>query len=158
MSGGGLLVDAPSRPMTAGRLRMRVWLRRTELDRRLAEGTNPATDPLRAARARQLCNPRHRRALAAGLRRLVADGCARASAWPPPGPPLNRRAVRDARDPLLALSGRLAECEHPCPRAVALASYLLCDPDSPAYWEPKGPTLMDLASTALGAIDHEPLR
>jgi hypothetical protein len=70
--------------MTYTRLRMHAWLRRTELDRRLAEGTNPAT--------------------------------------------------------------------------VALASYLVCDPASPAYWEPHGATLADLASTALGAIEHQPLR
>jgi hypothetical protein len=120
---------------------MRVWLRRPELDRRLAEGTNPATDPMRALRARQLTSRRYRRALARGLRSLVTDAC-----------------KPDARDPLLSLSRRLVECENPSPRAVALASYLVCDPDSPAYWSPAGATVADLAQAALVAVDHEPLR
>jgi hypothetical protein len=145
-------------PMTERRLRIHAWLRRTELDRRLAEGTNPTTDPLRAMRARQLGSRRYRRALSAGLRRLVAEAYATDPAWRVAVPPVNRDAVRDAREPLLSLARRLVECEFPCPRAVALASYLVCDPQSPAYWEPTGATLADLASTALGTIDHQPLR
>jgi hypothetical protein len=145
-------------PMTERRLRMHAWLRRTELDRRLAEGTNPTTDPLRAMRARQLSSRRYRRALSAGLRRLVEEGCATDPAWRIAVPAVNRDAVRDARKPLLSLARKLVDCEHPCPRAVALASYLVCDPKSPAYWEPTGATVADLASTALGTIDHQPLR
>lgn len=144
--------------MTERWLRMHVWLRRTELDRRLAEGTNPTTDPLRAMRARQLGSRRYRRALSAGLRRLVAEGCDTDAAWRAAAPPVNRDAVRDAREPLLSLARRLVECERPCPRAVALASFLVCDPRSPAYCEPSGVTLADLASTALGTIEHQPLR
>jgi hypothetical protein len=137
---------------------MHVWLRRAELDRRLAEGTNPTTDPFRALRARQLTNRRYRRALARGLRRMVADAHAPEPHYPAPAVPVDHRAVQDARDQLLALSRRLVECERPCPRAVALASYLVCDPDSPAYWSSTGATVADLAHTALTVIDHEPLR
>ena len=134
---------------------MHVWLRRGELDRRLAEGTNPTTDPLRALRARQLTSRRYRRALAVGLRRLVADAYEPTPRRPAPALPVNHRAVQDARSPLLTLSRRLVECERPCPRAVALASYLLCDPDSPAYWSPAGATVADLAQTALAVIDRD---
>jgi hypothetical protein len=137
---------------------MRVWLRQADLDRRLAEGANPTTDPLRALRARQLTSRRYRRALARGLRGLVADACDPARLRAAPGPRVNRCAVLDARDPLLSLSRRLVECENPCPRAVALASYLMCDPDSPAYWSATRATVADLARAALAAIDHEPLR
>ena len=154
----GLVVGARVRPSTAAQLWVHAWLRRRELDRRLAEGANPTTDPLRALRARQLTSQRYRRALAVGVRRLVAEAERPAPMRPPPGPPLNHHAVQDARDPLLSLSRRLAECENPCPRAVALTSYLVCDPDSPAYWSPTGATVADLARTALAAIDHEPLR
>jgi hypothetical protein len=136
---------------------MQAWLRSAELDRRLAEGTNPTTDPLRAMRARKLTSRRYRRGLAVGLRRLVAEACD-GPLQRSPGPPLNRHAVVDARDPLLTLSRRLVECENPCPRAVALASYLVCDPDSPAYWNPSGATVAELARTALASIEHEPLR
>ena len=78
--------------------------------------------------------------------------------WPAPFPPVNRRAVREARDPLLTLSRRLVECEQPCPRAVALASFLICDPDSPAYWDRSGASLVELVSAAVDSIDHRPLR
>ena len=154
----GLIAGLRVRPRTAAWLWMRVWLRRTELDRRLAEGTNPTTDSLRALRARQLTRRRYRRALARGLRGLVADACDPAPLRSAPGPPVNHHAVQDARDPLLTLSRRLLECENPCPRAVALASYLVCDPDSPTYWSATGATVADLAHAALAAIDHEPLR
>jgi hypothetical protein len=154
----GLVADVRVRPRTTAWLWMRVWLRRVELDRRLAEGANPTTDPLRALRACQLTSRRYRRALARGLRSLVADACDPAPLRAAPGPRVNRYAVLDARDPLLSLSRRLVECENPCPRAVALASYIVCDPDSPTYWSATGATVADLAHAALAAIDHEPLR
>jgi hypothetical protein len=144
--------------MTEKRLWMHAWLARTELDRRLAEGTNPTTDPLRAMRARQLGSRRYRRALSAGLRRLAAEGCATGPGRRIAVPPVNRDAVREAREPLLSLARKLLESEHPCPRAVAPASYLVCDPQSPAYWEPTGVTVADLAAAALGTIDDQPLR
>jgi hypothetical protein len=144
--------------MTEKRLWMHAWLARTELDRRLAEGTNPTTDPLRAMRARQLGSRRYRRALSAGLRRLAAEGCATGPGRRIAVPPVNRDAVREAREPLLSLARKLLESEHPCPRAVALASYLVCDAQSPAYWEPTGVTVADLAAAALGTIDDQPLR
>jgi hypothetical protein len=153
-----LVAGVRVRPRTAPGLRLRAWLRGAELDRLLAEGTNPTTDALRAARARKLTSRRYRRSLAVGLRRLVAEACDPAPLQRSPGPPLNRHAVIDARDSLLTLSRRLAECENPCPRAVALASYLVCDPDSPAYWNPMGATVAELARTALAVIEHEPLR
>jgi len=153
----GLVPGVRVRP-TAAWLWTHAWLRRAELDRRLAEGANPTTDPLRAARARQLTSRRYRRGLARGLRRLVADAYHPTPVRPAPVPPVNHPAVQDARDPLLTLSRRLAECENPGPRAVALASYLVCDFDSPAYSSATGATVADLAHAALAAIDHEPLR
>jgi hypothetical protein len=109
-------------------------------------------------RARQLTSRRYRRGLARGLRRLVADAYDPTPLRPPPVPPVNHHAVQEAREPLLTLSRRLAECESPGPRAVALASYLVCDFDSPAYRSAAGATVADLAHAALSALDHEPLR
>jgi hypothetical protein len=142
--------------MTEMRLQVHAWLRRTELDRRLAEGTNPTTDPLRAIRARQLERRRYRRALSAGLRRLVAEGCATGPLRPIVVPPVNREAVREAREPLLSLARKLVESEHPCPRAVALASYLVCNPRVPPTGSqpvPPSPTLRRRRS-ARSTINH----
>jgi hypothetical protein len=141
---------------------------RVDLDRELAEGANPTTDPARGLRARQLSSRRCRRHLASGLRSLVKQACE-----PPRSPagvvvPINRRQVREASELLLMLAARLEEAEEPCPRAVALASFLVSDPNSPVgLWidesdNPFSPsnraTTAQLARAALEAIDHRPLR
>jgi hypothetical protein len=154
----GLVTGLHARARMPASIWMHAWLRQSQLDRELAEGGNPTTDVLRSFRARQLTRPWHRRGLATGLRRLVAEACDPPLLRRPPVPPLNREAVQDAREPLLTLASRLVECENPCPRAVALASYLVCDPDSPSYTTSTGATVADLAETALTAIDHQPLR
>jgi hypothetical protein len=153
-----LLAGLHARPRTPASTWIQAWLRQRELDRQLAEGGNPTTDALRALRARQLAGRRHRRALAAGLRGLVAEARDPPPLRRPPVPPLNRQAVQAARGPLLRLASRLVESENACPRAVALASYLVCDPDSPAYTAATAASVADLAETALAVIDHQPLR
>jgi hypothetical protein len=157
--------DSPGRALS---LAVRVWLCRTRLDRELAEGANPITDPARGLRARQLSRRRSRRHLAAGLRWLV-----KRARQPTQSPwdvtvPLNRGQVEEAREPLLMLAARLEEREAPNPRAVALASFLICDPDSPAnllFDDSADPltssdraTTAQLARAALEAIDQRPLR
>jgi hypothetical protein len=154
----GLVAGLHARPRTPASTWMQAWLRQRELDRQLAEGGNPTTNALCALRARQLTRRSHRRGLATGIRRLVAEACDPPLLRRPPVPPLNRQAVQAARGPLLRLASRLVESENPCPRAVALASYLVCDPDSPAYTAATGATVADVAETALTAIDHQPLR
>ena len=52
-------------------LRMRVWARALELDRRLAEGVRPANSPELELRARQLLGARSRRALSGALTTAV---------------------------------------------------------------------------------------
>jgi hypothetical protein len=149
-------------------LRVRVWWCRLGLDRELAEGANPNTDAARGMRARQLSSRRGRRQLAGGLRWLVKQS------RQPAGSPwvvtvaLNRRQVVEASELLLSLAARLEEVEEPCPRAVALASFLVSDPLSPAsllYDESGDPlgssnraTTAQLAHAALEAIDQRPLR
>ena len=63
------------------------------------------------------------------------------------------------------LAARLEDAEEPCPRAVALASFLVSDPFSPAnllFDDSEDPsdraTTAQLARAALEAIDHRPLR
>lgn len=156
-------------PGRALSLAVRVWTHRIDLDRELAEGANPTTDAARALRARQLSRRRCCRHLAAGLRWLVkqAEEPAR-SPWVVAVPP-NRRQVLEARGLLLMLAARLEDTDEPCPRAVALASFLVSDPGSPAgglwfdgsddpFRSSDCATTAELARTALEAIDHRPLR
>jgi hypothetical protein len=158
--------DSPGRALS---LAVRVWVDRASLDRELAEGANPNTDPARGLRACQLSSRRCRRDLAAGLRGLVTQARQPTrSVWVVVAP-LNRRQVEEASELLLRLAGRLEEAEEPCPRAVALASFLVHDPLSPVsllFDDPdgslsssgKGATTAQLARAALEAIDRRPLR
>ena len=120
--------DSPGRAFS---LAVRVWWFRTRLDRDLAEGANPTTDAARGLRARQLSSRRGRHVLAAGLRGLVTRARQPArSPWVVAV--LDRRQVLEASELLLLLAARLEDAEEPCPRAAALASFLVCDPFSPA--------------------------
>ncbi len=63
------------------------------------------------------------------------------------------------------LAARLEDAEEPCARAVALASFLVSDPLSPAnllFDDSEDPsdraTTAQLARAALEAIDNRPLR
>jgi hypothetical protein len=157
--------DSPGRALL---LALRVWLCRIGLDRDLAEGANPTTDAARGLRARQLSSRRCRRNVAAGLRSLVKR--AREPVRSPwvVAVPLNRRQVLEASELLLMLAARLENAEEPCPRAVALASFLVSDPASPAsllFADSDDPlsasdraTTAQVARAALEAIDQRPLR
>lgn len=148
-------------------LAAKVWFRRPILDRELAEGADPDAVPARAVRARQLLSRRYR--LASGLHLLVAEAHRPPDPVCPPLMPLNRRQVAEARAPLLLLADRLVELEEPCPRAVALASFLVQDPYSPArfavhdsdlpmFSSLNGATTAQLARAALAIDRRRPLR
>ena len=149
-------------------LAMQVWLGRDGLDRELAEGANPNTDPARRLRVRQLSSRRGRRHVAARLRWLVAEARQPTHSTWAVVPPLNHRQLEDARESLLLLADRLEQAREPCPRALALASFLIHDPFSPAFvaahdsWPPSssgdGVTVTGHARAALEAIDQQPMR
>jgi hypothetical protein len=149
-------------------LAVRVWWSRTALDRELAAGANPTRDAARGLRARQLSSSRCRRQLAAGLRRLVDEAREPAQLpWLIAVRP-NRREVLEAGELLELLAARLEGADEACPRAVALTSFLISDPSSPAielFGEPVDgsgsggrATTAQLARAALEAIDDRPLR
>ena len=146
---------------------MRVWLGRDGLDRELAEGANPDTDPARRLRVRQLSSRRGRRHVAARLRWMAAEARQPTHSTWAVVPPLNH-AQLEARESLLMLADRLEQLREPCPRALALASFLIHDPFSPAFvpFRDSGPpsspgngaTVTGYALAALEAIDQQPLR
>jgi hypothetical protein len=149
-------------------LAVKVWFRRPTLDRELAEAVRPDSDPARALRARQLSSWRCRRHLANGLRLLVAEARRPPNAMWPTLVPLNRQQVVEAGAPLLLLADRLVEDEEASPRAVALASFLVrdpyspaavpvTDPDIPTFSSLNGATTAQLAHAALAAVDRRPL-
>jgi hypothetical protein len=150
-------------------LAMRVWLGRDGLDRELAEGVNPDTDPARRLRVRQLSSRRGRRHVAGRLRWLAAEARQPTHSTWAVVPPLNHAQLEEARESLLMLADRFEQLREPCPRALALASFLIHDPFSPAYVpfqdsdsppssSSNGATVTGHARAALEAIDKQPLR
>lgn len=145
---------------------VRVWWCRITLDRDLAIGANPTTDAARGLRARQLSSRRCRGHPAASLRWLVRQARQPTRSVSVAAVPPSRSQVQEADELLLMLAVRLEEAEEPCPRAVALASFLVSDPLSPANRlaadDPLSSrdqaTTAQLARAALEAIDHRPLR
>jgi hypothetical protein len=118
----------------------RVWLRRGELDRRLARGAHPSDSPMLARRARQLTSRRMRAGLAAGIHNVLD-----AADEPPRGysaaVPVQRGEILKERPLLVAVAGDLLSDDDLSPRGIALVEELLRDGSSPLY-----------VSTAEGAL------
>ena len=137
-------------------LRIETYARRWSLDHRLALGERPDNELALALRARQLMSDKTRRALARSLRRSV-----RIAQEPPRwgAAPLDRRAVRDARQLLIELAVRLTDPAPVGTRGVALISDLLTDGASPLYapgWteERSGSELSSRLRSAAQALEH----
>ena len=123
---------------------------RDELDRRLAEGADPDSDPLLHTRAERLVTPASRAVLAAGLERAVAaaydPGAALSSSAP-----VRRGPVRGARHELMGLAGDLRHMPHPRPRGVAMAELLLTEGSSVLF---TAESSAEVARAARDAVDH----
>ena len=130
--------------------RLRAAWAREELDRRLAEGADPDTNPLLQTRAARLVMPASRATLAAGLERAVA------AAHDPGAPlssavPVRRGPVRGARHELMGLAGELRHMPEPRPRGVAMAERLLTQPSSVLF---TASSSAEVSRAARDAVDN----
>ncbi|HEY6523212.1 MAG TPA: hypothetical protein VIY10_05535 [Solirubrobacteraceae bacterium] len=132
--------------------RLRARLRRLELDHALAEGADPSSSPLLAARAAQLVAPGARHRLAASLERFVLTADtpptrARARVLP-------RRLAMDAnRFRVLELAATLRAGGLLYARGIAILELVLIDGTGPAYTDARGEGLarqLELAGARLG--------
>lgn len=109
-------------------------LRAPWIDRQLAEGVDPWCSPAHAARALQLTTTRQRRALAAGLERLVehaeqpASPCRITAVIPP-----CREQVREALPLIFAITSRLRDGAPLDARGVARLKAVIADGAGPCY-------------------------
>ncbi len=130
--------------------RLRARLRRMDLDHALAEGVDPSSSPLLAARAAQLVAPRARHRLAAALERFVLT----AEASPARVRVLPRRHAIDAnRSRMLELSATLRTSGLLYARGIAILELVLIDGTGPAYTDARGEGLarqLELAGASLG--------
>ena len=98
-------------------------LRAPRLDRALAEGADPASEPVLRARARRLTSWRTRRRIAKALEEVERG----------PGVPVRRDQVSDARDLLSELALALRSRERVSARGVVLARRIVTDGCGPLY-------------------------
>ena len=129
--------------------RVRARTRRLALDRALAEGADPSSSPLLAARAGQLVGRANRYRLAAALEHLAltADAPVRWRTAP------RRGAVALNRPKLLELAGVLRQGGLLYARGIAILELVLIDGSGPAYSDPRGEGLarqLQLACAGLG--------
>jgi hypothetical protein len=149
-------------PTSSGRLtlRLRVLLKRTQLDLRLAEGADPAETATLMLRARQLQGTRQRRALANGLERAIAQ--AKRYSGSNVDSPISREEVARAHPLLLRLAERLRNSDTVSPRGVVILRRLLTDTTSPIFspgWSRARAAPGELerqARAALSALDERP--
>jgi hypothetical protein len=113
-------------------LRGRVWLRRRELDRRLAAGVDPSTSAELTYRAKQLLSPRCRRSFAAGLMRILEAAEEPANSLSA-AVPVRRREILEARGGLIELADLLKFEDKLQVRGLALMDPLLTSGDSPLF-------------------------
>jgi hypothetical protein len=134
-------------------LRLRVWAGSLQLDCRLAEGVRSTSSPELTLRAQQLTSARSRHQLASALTAAVDAASRPRQPWKPT-PPINPTGVLQAAEPVQRLADDLAKISDPPVRAVALVSFLVCDPTSPLYNRHSPVSVREIAqraSSALGA-------
>jgi hypothetical protein len=120
---------APVRPF----LRLRVLVHRGRLDRLIAEGRDPATDPQLSIRAAQLGRPALRASLARSLLNAVrtVDNSA-ISRFPSPHVPVAAASVRACSTELHDLARALTDVTARV-RGVAITRVLITDGAGPLY-------------------------
>lgn len=130
--------------------RLRARTRRLALDQALADGADPASSPLLAARAAQLVSRAARDRLAAGLERvaLTADAPSGLLRAVP-----RRSAVAANRTRLVELAAALRRGGPLYARGIAILELVLIDGTGPAYTDARGEGLarqLELAGATLG--------
>ena len=113
-----------------------VRLRRTPLDRELAQGADPGTRPELAHRGDQLRSPEERARIANALVEAVGDARRNEPLTLRPRPQC--AVVREAADELLALALRLREPRPVSVRVAAMAAWLAGDRSSPLHRHDRG--------------------
>ena|SRR6478736_1259304 len=130
--------------------RLQARLAPGRLDRALATGTPPASNPALALRAERLVSPGARRDLARALERLAARSERRAL-----GSRLAPRPERlaEARDDVGRLARRLEAADGGEPEGVARARQLLSDGGGPLFWSGSPENLRTRVRAAIAGLE-----
>jgi hypothetical protein len=125
------------------RLRLAARCLKHRLDRELADGADPRSRPLLAARADALRGPREREAIAAAIYGLLKESRRSVSSFSVRAP-IARHAVGQHRRELLEIAAELRYAATISPRGVACLRLLVTDGSS-------SPVYRDSAAASLGA-------
>jgi hypothetical protein len=131
-------------------LRVLTWWVASDLDRELANGTDPLVSDELSLRVGQLGSAATRSRLAAALRGAVDMASGRRA--PLISTRLRRAEIRENEDLLLALADRLHSGEPLGVKGLAMTARLVNDRSSPMYRA--GASLSDALSEALSALEH----
>ena len=130
--------------------RLSTRLRRTRLDRELAQGADPTTRAELAERAEQLRSPEERARIANELVEAVGDARRNEPVTIRPRP--QRAVVREAADELLALASHLRSEQPVDVRSLALTAWLAGDRSSPLHRHDRG-SLHEAIEAARAGLD-----
>jgi hypothetical protein len=133
-------------------LRLRVLSRRRRLDRLLAEGKSPTSDPQLALRAAQLRQPALRAGLAAALRdgvRSVDESALRRRRRPQAA--VDAASVHTYAAEIGDLASALTDI-NPRVRGIAIVNCLITDGLSPLYVSDQADRLHDILLSARSAL------
>jgi hypothetical protein len=114
-------------------LRLKVYLARGRLDRRIAAGADRAGSEQLALRATQLSDPRNQRRIARDLRRVVAYADRQRPGAAISAVVIDAPSVRRGRRAIAELAEQLERAGPADPRGVALAAAMLSDGASPLF-------------------------
>jgi hypothetical protein len=138
-------------------LRMRVALKRLELDSALADGADPRTTEALTLRAEQLADSSARTRIAAGIENLFRL----AETGPGPGAttslvraPFDPHRITANRDALEELAEKVRQARPHNVRGLAVASVLLENPRSPLYTHTPSDQLKPAIQAASSALDR----
>ena len=138
------------------RLRVRVAVRRDELDRALAGGVDPGRSPELAFRAARLVEDRYRRSLARCLRVVLGQVEGSPALVRVSPMDIQRAAIRTDREALVSLIERLEDPLPVLPEGVAIAERLMTDLTSPLFAPAEPGTIRRLARLAVAAMEPRP--
>ena len=138
------------------RLRVRVAVKRDELDRALAGGVDPGRSPELALRAVRLVRYRDRQSLARCLRLVLGqvEGSPMLVRVSPME--IQYAAIRTDRQALVSLIARLEDPLPVLPEGAAIAERLMSDLHSPLFAPAEPGTIRRLARLAVAAMEPPP--
>jgi hypothetical protein len=144
--------DRPNRPSLA--LRVRVWVKNTELDAALASGDDPTRTPELALRAAQLADPTGRDQLAQGILRVITIADRRKKgAVITSLAPFKPWRIDANRSLLLDLAKRLRGSGPHALQGVAMTSLMLEDGTGPLFFGDRPAILRRAVRACLTALD-----